>query len=90
MSLTALVGVAMPAGATGVASQLVVTTQPSTAATSGQPLPTQPVVTVEDSFGQRRHHGHRHRDRQYRDGDGNHQRGRDRHDHKWRRQLSAV
>lgn len=48
-----LVGVADvgPAEATGVASQLVVTTQPSTTATSGEPLSTQPVVTIEDSSG---------------------------------------
>ncbi len=51
MSVTTLTLLALPAEAAGVASQLVVTTQPSTAATSGQPLTTQPVITVEDTLG---------------------------------------
>jgi hypothetical protein len=51
VSLTCLVAAVVPAGATGVASQLVVTTPPSGAAVSGEPLATQPIVAIEDSSG---------------------------------------
>lgn len=40
-----------PAGATPVATALAITTQPSSAATSGVPFTTQPVVQVVDQFG---------------------------------------